>query len=140
MLLVDGLDDRSAVRKSPARCPAHWRNVARMDGARQNRWMNDESRTAGNLARNLASLRHTRSLTQDALAKAAAVPRSTIANLESGDGNPSLAVLVKVAGALGAPIDELLAAPRAKVRQWPAVDIAKTAKGRGVSIRSLVPE
>ena len=51
----------------------------------------------GHLARNLASLRHARALTQDALAKAAAVPRSTIANLESGAGNPSLAVLVKVA-------------------------------------------
>ena len=49
------------------------------------------------LARNLASLRHARALTQDALARAAAVPRSTIANLESGAGNPSLVVLVKVA-------------------------------------------
>ena len=46
------------------------------------------------LARNLAALRQVRSLTQQALAKAAGVPRSTIANLESGDGNPSLAVLV----------------------------------------------
>ena len=111
-----------------------------MDGARQNRWMNDESRTAGNLARNLASLRHTRSLTQDALAKAAAVPRSTIANLESGDGNPSLAVLVKVAGALGVPIDELLASPRALVRRWPADEVATRSKGRGVTLRDLVPE
>jgi len=95
---------------------------------------------AGHLARNLASLRHARSLTQEALAKSAGVPRSTIANLESGDGNPSLTVLVKVAHALGAPIDELLAPPRAKVRKWTAADIATTTKGRGVSIRSLVPE
>jgi len=43
------------------------------------------------------------------LAKAAELPRSTIANLESGEGNPSLAVLVKVARALAVPIDELLA-------------------------------
>src|SRR5688572_22140522 len=77
-------------------------------------------RIAAHLARNLASLRHTRSLTQQELARAAAVPRSTIANLESGEGNPSLAVLVKVAGALGVPIDELLAGPRALVRHWPA--------------------
>lgn len=95
---------------------------------------------ASHLARNLASLRHARALTQETLAKTAGVPRSTIANLESGEGNPSLTVLVKVANALGAPIDELLAAPRAKVRKWPAVDIAKATKGRGVSIRSLVPE
>jgi transcriptional regulator with XRE-family HTH domain len=95
---------------------------------------------AQHLARNLASLRHTRALTQDTLAKAAAVPRSTIANLESGAGNPSLAVLVKVAAALGVPIDELLASPRALVRRWPAADVVARVKGRGVTIRALVPE
>ena len=95
---------------------------------------------AAHLARNLASLRHTRALTQDTLAKAANLPRSTIANLESGDGNPSLVVLVKVAQALGVPIDELLASPRAFVRRWPAAEVASRTKGRGVSIRALVPE
>ena len=99
-----------------------------------------DDKTASHLARNLGSLRHTRSLTQDGLAKAAAVPRSTIANLESGTGNPSLAVLVKVAGALGVPIDELLASPRAMVRRWPADELARRHKGRGVAIRALVPE
>lgn len=98
------------------------------------------SSVPGHLARNLVSLRHARALTQGGLAKAAAVPRSTIANLESGEGNPSLAVLVKVAGALGVPIDELLASPRAMVRRWAAVDVARRHKGRGVSIRELVPE
>jgi transcriptional regulator with XRE-family HTH domain len=95
---------------------------------------------ASHLARNLVSLRHTRALTQDGLAKAAGVPRSTVANLESGEGNPSLAVLVKVAGALGVPIDELLASPRAMVRRWAASEVAQRVKGRGVSIRELVPE
>ena len=99
-----------------------------------------DDKTASHLARNLVSLRHTRSLTQDGLAKTAVVPRSTIANLESGAGNPSLAVLVKVAGALGVPIDELLASPRAMVRRWPADDLARRHKGRGVVIRALVPE
>src|SRR5678815_1581554 len=97
--------------------------------------MDSPDRVAGYLARNLASLRHARTLTQGALAKAAGVPRSTIANLESGIGNPSLTVLVKVANALGVPIDELLASPRAKVRKWPAVDVASRVKGRGVTIR-----
>lgn len=96
--------------------------------------------TASHLARNLISLRHTRSLTQDGLAKDAAVPRSTIANLESGEGNPSLSVLVKVASALGVPIDELLASPRAMVRRWKADEVAAHTKGRGVVIRPLVPE
>jgi transcriptional regulator with XRE-family HTH domain len=93
-----------------------------------------ESRSAAaHLARNLGGLRHARQLTQEALARAAAVPRSTIANLESGAGNPSLVVLVKVAHALGVPIDELLASPRAKVRRWPAADVAFRVKGRGVT-------
>jgi XRE family transcriptional regulator, regulator of sulfur utilization len=98
------------------------------------------AKTASHLARNLVSLRHTRALTQDGLAKAAGVPRSTIANLESGEGNPSLSVLVKVAGALGVPIDELLASPRAMVRRWNADEVAQKSKGRGVTITPLVPE
>ena len=102
--------------------------------------MSDSPDEARNLARNLASLRHTRALTQGALAKSAAVPRSTIATLESGTGNPSLVVLVKVAAALGVPIDELLASPRALVRRWPAADVAARVKGRDVTIRALVPE
>ena len=102
--------------------------------------MDKPQRVSSHLARNLASLRQVRSLTQEALAKAAGVPRSTITNLESGDGNPSLAVLVKVAAALGSPIDELLASPRAKVRRWAAGDLASKARGHGVTTRALVPE
>jgi len=101
----------------------------------------DEPERAGlHLARNLISLRHARTLTQDAVAAAAGLPRSTIANLESGEANPSLAVLVKIASALGVPIDELLAAPRAKVRKWTAEEIGSRQRGRGVAERPLVPE
>jgi len=100
----------------------------------------EPDRTGAHLARNLIELRHARSLTQDALAASSTLPRSTIANLESGDANPSLAVLVKVAGALGVPIDELLAAPRAKVRKWSADDVGARQRGRGVTERPLVPE
>ena len=102
--------------------------------------MDSPDRVAAHLARNLASLRHARGLTQEALAKAAAVPRSTIANLESGVGNPSLTVLVKVANALAVPLDELTAAPRAKVRRWASADVSTQTHGRGVTIRALVPE
>ena len=97
-------------------------------------------RTASHLARNLTSLRHARGLTQAQLARGTTLPSSTIANLESGAGNPSLAVLVKVAAALAVPIDELLAAPRALVRHWPADEVAARSKGRGVQVRDLVPE
>jgi transcriptional regulator with XRE-family HTH domain len=102
--------------------------------------MDSPDRIASYLARNIASLRHSRALTQDALAKTAAVPRSTIANLESGEGNPSLAVLTKVAKALATSIDELVASPRAKVRRWAAKDLASRSRGRGVTTRALVPE
>ena len=102
--------------------------------------MDSPDRIAEYLARNLASLRHARALTQETLAKAAAVPRSTIANLESGVGNPSLTVLVKVANALAVPLDELTAPPRAKVRRWPAGEVATQVRGRGVTLRALVPE
>jgi transcriptional regulator with XRE-family HTH domain len=100
-----------------------------------------EPKRAGvHLARNLVSLRQGRGITQDALAASSGLPRSTIANLESGEGNPSLAVLVKVAGALNVPIDELLAAPRAKVRKWAAREVGAHNRGRGVAERPLVPE
>ena len=134
-------NDRSrGARIGERRCPAHWQkrrtDVGDERRARDNpadeRAADRPSRAPApprHLARNLVSLRHTRSLTQDGLAKAAAVPRSTIANLESGDGNPSLAVLVKVAGALGVPIDELLASPRAMVRRWPAAEVAHAQQG-----------
>jgi transcriptional regulator with XRE-family HTH domain len=102
--------------------------------------MDKPERVAANLARNLTSLRHSRHLTQEALAKAAGLPRSTIANLESGDGNPSLAVLVKVAAKLGVPIDELLAPARAKVRRWMASELPSQSQGRGVTLKPLVPE
>lgn len=100
----------------------------------------DSSQVAAHLARNLLGLRHARGLTQHELAKSADVPRSTIANLESGSGNPSLAVLVKVSRALGAPIDELLSSPRAKVRRWKNEELGAQKRGRGVVMTPLVPE
>lgn len=108
---------------------------------RQNeREKQDASVVAKHLARNLVALRHARALTQEGLANAAEIPRSTIANLESGEGNPSLTILVKVAAALDAPIEELLGAPRAKVRHWKAAELTAQKKGRGITTRSLVPE
>jgi transcriptional regulator with XRE-family HTH domain len=102
--------------------------------------MDEPEHVARHLARNLAALRHARSVTQEVLAKHSGLPRSTIANLESGEGNPSLTVLLKVAHALGVPIDELLASPRAKVRKWAATDISRQSRGRGLTLRPLVPE
>lgn len=106
--------------------------------------MDTPEQVASHLARNLISLRQVRSLTQDTLAKSAGVPRSTIANLESGHGNPSLTVLLKVANSLAVPVDELLGSPRAKTRLWlrdelRSQHVAK-GSGKGVTSRSLIPE
>jgi transcriptional regulator with XRE-family HTH domain len=102
--------------------------------------MDTPEQVAAYLARNLIALRQVRALTQDTLAKAAGVPRSTIANLESGHGNPSLTVLLKVAGSLAVPVDELLASPRAKTRKWSRDELQTHSGGKGVTLRSLIPE
>lgn len=102
--------------------------------------MDEPKHVASHLARNLIALRSVRTLTQDALARSSGLPRSTIANLESGDSNPSLTVMIKVANALGVPMDELLASPRAKVRKWSPADLHSSKLGQGVTIHPLVPE
>jgi transcriptional regulator with XRE-family HTH domain len=102
--------------------------------------MDQPAAVAAHLGRNLSTLRRTRNLTQAALAKAAELPRSTIANLESGESNPSLIVLVKVSGALGVPVDELLASSRARIRLWRAAEVAEERMGHGLCARPLVPE
>lgn len=102
--------------------------------------MDTPGQVVSHLSRNLLALRHVRNLTQEALAKTAGVPRSTIANLESGNGNPSLTVLLKVSNALEVPLDELLASPRAKVRKWEKSELAAQSAGRGITIRSLITE
>jgi transcriptional regulator with XRE-family HTH domain len=102
--------------------------------------MDEPEQAAAHLAHNLVTLRQLRTLTQEALAKAAGVPRSTIANLESGSGNPSLTVLIKVANSLAVPVDELLASPHAKARKWTRAELGSHSAGRGVTLRSLIPE
>ncbi|MGC4066104.1 MAG: helix-turn-helix transcriptional regulator [Polyangiaceae bacterium] len=65
--------------------------------------------TAQQLAENLRRLRESRGWSQQQLADASGVPRPTIANLEGGDGNPTLSVMMRIAGALGATIEQLIA-------------------------------
>lgn len=53
-------------------------------------------------------LRAQHKLTQTELAKMAGIPRATLANMESDKSNPSIAVVVKVAQALGVTVDDLI--------------------------------
>lgn len=94
---------------------------------------------ADRLARNVRALREARGATQAELAKLAGVPRATWSHLESGAGNPTLQVLYGVAQALSVSLEELLAAPRASARHYPAKSLA--AKQRGsVTVRKLLPD
>ncbi|MGH7294043.1 MAG: helix-turn-helix domain-containing protein [Polyangiaceae bacterium] len=94
---------------------------------------------AGRLAANIVQLREGRGLTQQQMAKLAGVPRATWAHLESGNANPTLAVLNRAAAALQVSIEELIAAPRSAVKYFPAKDVPVRMRGP-VAIRKLLPE
>jgi XRE family transcriptional regulator, regulator of sulfur utilization len=106
----------------------HWQNAHAMS-----------DRTSGYLAANVRSLREQRGLTQQQMAKVAAVPRATWSNLESGDANPTLQVLTKVAAALQVRLEELLSPPRTAARHVPARELFARRRGE-VQIRRLLPE
>lgn len=93
------------------------------------------------LAKNVAALRQARGHTQSDLAKTSGLPRSTITNMESGDGNPSLANLAKLAEALQVTIEELLAKPRADCQLMRASELAvKSHDGGRVTMTRLLPD
>ena len=81
----------------------------------------------------LRTLRDARGLTQEQVARLAGVPRATWANLEAGGGNPTLAVLHRVAKALQVPLDELIAEPRAACRLYPRDQLTEKRRGRGAA-------
>jgi transcriptional regulator with XRE-family HTH domain len=91
------------------------------------------------LADNIRAVREARGLSQQQIAAAAGIPRATWTHLESGAGNPTLAVLIKVANALHIRVDELLAAPRHNARHLRADQLPTRTKG-DVTIRKLLPE
>lgn len=94
-----------------------------------------------NLAHNLLELRQRRNLTQEALARLVNVPRSTIANLESGVGNPSLTNLAKLSAALHIPIEKLLTPQTAVCKLIPAKEVEVEKRGQGmVEVYKLLPE
>ncbi len=60
------------------------------------------------LASNMKAFRKELSLSQEQLSERSGVPRSTIASLERGEGNPTLQVLMGIARGFGVGIAELL--------------------------------
>ncbi|HEV8245159.1 MAG TPA: helix-turn-helix transcriptional regulator, partial [Polyangiaceae bacterium] len=87
--------------------------------------------TSEKLARNLRRLRELRGVSQQRLAELAGVPRPTLANLESGDANPTLSVMVRVAQALGASLEDLVSEPTSSVlERRQAEALVKRRRGR----------
>lgn len=99
--------------------------------------MPDDERTR--LASNLKDLREARGLTQQELSERSGVPRPTLAHLESGQGNPTLSVLIKVAAALGIGIEALVSQAKPKVRVIARAELAVEQRG-GVELRTLGAE
>jgi transcriptional regulator with XRE-family HTH domain len=99
--------------------------------------MRDEA--SFNLASNIRTLRETRGLTQQQMAKLTGIPRPTWANLESGAANPTLAVLVRVAGALQIRVEELIGPPKASARFYRADELPTRSRG-SVTVRKLLPD
>jgi transcriptional regulator with XRE-family HTH domain len=99
----------------------------------------DERELAERVASNLRHLRAGRGLTQAQAATIAGVPRATWAHLESGTANPTLQVIHRTAQALHVSLEELIAAPRAQVEQFPAGRLPARTRG-GAMIRQLLPD
>ena len=91
------------------------------------------------LAANIRHLREARGLTQEQMARLAGIPRATWGHLETGAGNPTLAVLDKVATALQVPLEELTAGPRSTGRLYERGSLRTRKQGDG-TIRQLLPD
>jgi transcriptional regulator with XRE-family HTH domain len=91
------------------------------------------------LGRNILQLRQARDLTQQQMAKLSGLPRATWANLESGDGNPTLAVLHAVAMAFQVSLEEIVAEPRASAKLYRRGTLPTRMRGN-VSVSTLLPD
>lgn len=94
---------------------------------------------SSNLARNIRRSRDVLGISQQRAAQLAGIPRPTWANLESGQANPTIAVLLRVSDALCVPIEELLRPKLASARVVSAESLPVRRRGK-VAVRSLLPE
>jgi len=105
--------------------------------------MNDPivEQLSGNLSSNLKYLRSQRGVTQARLSSQAGIPRSTLATLETGAGNPTLSVLARLALALQVSMEELLSTPRAQCQVFPKGSLPTHDRARGLaSVAKLLPD
>lgn len=91
------------------------------------------------LANNIKRLRDARGLSQQGLADASGVPRPTVAHLESGQGNPTLAVASKLARCLGVTLDRLVEEEGGELRVLELSELRVDRRGKAKRT-SLFPE
>jgi transcriptional regulator with XRE-family HTH domain len=94
---------------------------------------------AAHLGRNIRQLREARGFTQQQMSKLAGVPRATWANLESGEANPTLAVLHRVAASFQVTLEELVAIPRSGTAFYPRGTLPEKARG-AARVQKLLPD
>lgn len=103
--------------------------------------MEDITKISGYLAQNITYLRGNKNFSQQQLSELAGIPRTTLTNIESGFGNPSLANLVKIASALSVSVDELLSPPRSDCQLIPASKVpVELRSNKKLKIFKLLPD
>jgi len=97
--------------------------------------------TTAHLGSNVKAIREQRGLTQGQLSKLCGVPRSTVANLETGGSNPTLGVLLALASGLQTSLEELISAPRgtARVFRSGSLPVLKRGRSGGATVHKLLP-
>ena len=103
--------------------------------------MSEDNAVSQYLAQNVLTLRQQRNISQQQLSTDAGIPRSTITHMESGEGNPSLNNLCKLATALNVSIEELLSRPRSACTLLRAADVPVLKRSGGkVQVHKLMPD
>jgi len=68
----------------------------------------DMNKQSKKLGENMKRIRLEKDMTQGDICRKLEVDRAFISNIESGNTNPTLATITKIAGALGVSVDKLL--------------------------------
>lgn len=79
----------------------------------------------------IRAIRGQRKKTQQQLADMAGIPRATLATVERDDANPSLAVVFKIATALGVTMDELVESEHRRIQHIPVEGMRRVVSGDG---------
>lgn len=94
---------------------------------------------SSNIAANLKRLRLARQISQQRLSDLSGVPRPTLAHLESGAANPTLALVLKVSEALRVRLEELWQQPEPVILHTRADDLP-TRSRTGSRLQRLLGE